>query len=96
MENHSGYPAVVLPAYSVLDLHASVVKGPLTLRAFARNVMDKRAYLQSGTYVDYFANPPTPVTDIQQPLATPDRRARIRLLVLAVCARMALGYRRIF
>ncbi len=61
VENHSGYPAVVLPAYSVLDLHASVVKGPLTLRAFARNVMDKRAYLQSGTYVDYFANPPTPV-----------------------------------
>jgi iron complex outermembrane receptor protein len=61
VENHSGYPAVILPAYSVLDLHVSVVKGPVTLRAFARNVMDKRVYLQSGTYVDYVANPPTPV-----------------------------------
>jgi iron complex outermembrane recepter protein len=59
--DHSGYPAVVLPAYSVLDLNARIVKGPLTFKAFARNVMDKRAYLQSGTYVDYMANLPTPV-----------------------------------
>ena len=61
VNSHSGYPAVVLPSYSVLDLNARIVKGPLTIRAFARNVMDKRAYLQSGTYVDYIANPPTPV-----------------------------------
>jgi outer membrane receptor protein involved in Fe transport len=38
----------------VLDLNASIAKGPLTLRAFARNVADKRAWLQS-----YFeAGPP--------------------------------------
>jgi iron complex outermembrane recepter protein len=61
--NHSGYgyPAVVLPAYSVLDVNANIVSGPLTVRAFARNVMNKRAYLQSGTAVDYVPNPPTPV-----------------------------------
>jgi outer membrane receptor protein involved in Fe transport len=45
----------------VLDLNARIAKGPLTLRAFARNVMDKRAYLQSGAGVDYAANPYTPV-----------------------------------
>jgi outer membrane receptor protein involved in Fe transport len=61
VNNHSGYPAVVLPSYSVLDLNARIVKGPLTLRAFARNVLDKRSNLQSGTAVDYNANPPTPV-----------------------------------
>jgi outer membrane receptor protein involved in Fe transport len=56
-----GYPAVVLPHYSVLDLTAGIAKGPLTLRAFARNVTDQRAYLQSVTIADYVANPPTPV-----------------------------------
>jgi len=56
------YPAVLIPSYSVLDLNARIVKGPLTMRAFARNVMDKRAYLESGTEVDYVANPPTPLT----------------------------------
>src|SRR3984893_16655977 len=61
LNSHSGYPAVVLPSYSVLDLNAGIMKGRLTFRAFARNVMDKRAYLQSGTGVDYIANPPTPV-----------------------------------
>ncbi len=61
VEDHSGYPAVVLPAYSVLDLNAGIMRGRLTFRAFARNVTDKRASLQSGTQVDYIANPPTPV-----------------------------------
>jgi iron complex outermembrane recepter protein len=36
-----------LPTYSVLDLNASIAKGPLTLRAFARNVTDQRAWLNS-------------------------------------------------
>ena len=62
VNDHTGYPAVVLPSYSVLDLNARIAKGPLTLKAFARNVMDKRAVLQSGTAVDYVANPPTPVS----------------------------------
>ena len=40
-----GAPAAFLPSYSVLDLNASIAKGPLTLRAFARNVTDQRAWL---------------------------------------------------
>ena len=39
-------PAAFLPSYSVLDLNASISKGALTLRAFARNVTDQRAWLQ--------------------------------------------------
>jgi iron complex outermembrane recepter protein len=49
----SGAPAALLPSYSVLDLNASIAKGALTLRAFARNVTDKRAWLQG-----YFAAGP--------------------------------------
>jgi iron complex outermembrane receptor protein len=43
-----GQPVGLLPSYSVLDLHASVTKGPLTLRAFARNVTDQRGRLNSS------------------------------------------------
>ena len=42
-----GAPAAFLPSYSVLDLNASIAKGPLTLRAFARNVTDQRAWLNA-------------------------------------------------
>jgi len=44
----SGAPAALLPSYSLLDLNASIVKGPLTLRAFARNVTDQRAWLNAA------------------------------------------------
>jgi iron complex outermembrane receptor protein len=42
-----GQPVAFLPSYSVLDLNASIAKGPLTLRAFARNITDQRGWLNS-------------------------------------------------
>ncbi len=50
-----GAPAAFLPSYYVLDLNASIAKGPLTLRAFARNVTDQRAWLNAG----FNSGPPT-------------------------------------
>ena len=52
-----GTPTIALPLYWVLDLHMGIAKGPLTLRAFARNLTDKRAWLQGG-----FLFPDTSVT----------------------------------
>jgi len=43
-----GAPVALLPSYSVLDLNASIAKGALTLRAFARNVTDRRAWVNSS------------------------------------------------
>ena len=43
----SGAPAALLPSYSLLDLNASMAKGPLTLKVFARNVTDQRAWLNA-------------------------------------------------
>jgi outer membrane receptor protein involved in Fe transport len=45
--SEGGAPAAWLPSYSLLDLNASIAKGPLTLRAFARNVTDQRAWLNA-------------------------------------------------
>ncbi len=41
--SQGGAPTLELPAYSLLDLNASVAKGPLALRVFARNLTDSRA-----------------------------------------------------
>jgi iron complex outermembrane recepter protein len=49
-----GAPVAFLPSYSVLDLNASVAKGPLTLRVFARNVTDQRGWVNSS-----FGGPPS-------------------------------------
>jgi iron complex outermembrane receptor protein len=43
-----GQPVGLLPSYSVLDVNASIARGPLTLRAFARNVTDQRGWLNSS------------------------------------------------
>jgi iron complex outermembrane receptor protein len=43
-----GTPTIELPSYAVLDLHMGITKGALTLRVFARNLTDKRAWLQGG------------------------------------------------
>jgi outer membrane receptor protein involved in Fe transport len=45
--SRGGYPAVLLPSYSVIDLNAQISRGPLTLRLFARNVADRRADLNA-------------------------------------------------
>ena len=50
--SRGGYPAVPLPAYSVIDLNAQVSRGPLTLRMFARNVADRRADLNAFAVPD--------------------------------------------
>jgi iron complex outermembrane recepter protein len=43
-----GQPVGLLPSYSVLDLNASIARGPLTLRVFARNVTDQRGWLNTS------------------------------------------------
>jgi hypothetical protein len=55
-----GYPAVILPGYSVIDVHGSVARGPFTARLFVRNLADKRAYLNGVPIVDVLT-PPNPV-----------------------------------
>jgi len=52
-----GAPAVQLPSYAVLDLNAGVAKGPLSVKLFARNLTDKRAFLQSEVIVDHAGAP---------------------------------------
>jgi iron complex outermembrane recepter protein len=42
-----GGPSYELPSYSVIDLNAAVAKGRLKLRAFVRNLTDRRASLQT-------------------------------------------------
>jgi len=55
-----GGPTMEMPSYSVLDLHASIARGPLMLRAFVRNFTDTRANLHSFVQGDP-ANPPASV-----------------------------------
>jgi iron complex outermembrane recepter protein len=50
-----GAPVGFLPSYSVLDLNASIGRGPLTMRAFARNVTDQRGWLNAS----FNSGPPT-------------------------------------
>ena len=47
-----GYPTTELPSYTVLNLNAAVARGPLSLKFFARNLADKRAYLNSDVIVN--------------------------------------------
>jgi outer membrane receptor for ferrienterochelin and colicin len=42
----------VLPSYTALDLAADVTRGSWTLRLFARNVTDRRAFIGGGLGVD--------------------------------------------
>jgi outer membrane receptor protein involved in Fe transport len=42
----------VLPSYTALDLSAGLVRGNWTVRLFARNVTDRRAYIGGGLAVD--------------------------------------------
>jgi outer membrane receptor protein involved in Fe transport len=52
-----GAPTVALPSYTALDLNAGAAKGPLSVRLFARNLGDKRAFLQSYVIVDHADTP---------------------------------------
>jgi len=51
-----GYPDVVLPGYSVIDVNGSVARGPFSARLFVRNLADKRAYLNGVPLVDVMSN----------------------------------------
>ena len=60
-------PTNELPAYTVVDLNASVARGPLTLRTFVRNLTDTRAKLTAIVQGDP-ANPPASLEErILQP-----------------------------
>jgi iron complex outermembrane recepter protein len=50
-------PTVELPSYTVLDLNAGAAKGPLSVKVFARNLTDRRAFLQSNVIVDHTDTP---------------------------------------
>ena len=50
--SHDGVPTAELPGYSLLDLNASIAKGPLALRAYARNLADIRASRHGHLSVD--------------------------------------------
>ncbi len=52
-----GYPTKELPSYTVLDLNAAIARGPLSLKFFARNLTDKRAYLNSNVIVNDYNTP---------------------------------------
>lgn len=52
-----GAPTIELPSYTVLDLNAGAAKGPLSLKLFARNLTDRRAFLQSNVIVDHTDTP---------------------------------------
>jgi len=55
-----GGPTMEMPAYSVVDLNASIERGPLLLRAFILNLTDTRANLHSFVQGDA-TNPPASV-----------------------------------
>jgi outer membrane receptor protein involved in Fe transport len=50
------FPAVVLPAYSVLDLFAEAARGRYRLHAFAKNVANTRAYLTGSVVGNDLSN----------------------------------------
>lgn len=62
-----GYPAMVLPGYSVIDVHGSVARGPFTARLFVRNLADKRAYLNGIPEIDINQNPVQILYKLVQP-----------------------------
>ena len=55
-----GGPTMEMASYSVIDLNASIARGPLLLRAFVRNLTDTRANLHSFVQGDP-VNPPASV-----------------------------------
>jgi len=63
----NGLPSMELPAFWALDLNASIARGPLTLRAFVRNLTDTRGKLNAFVQGDA-ANPPASIEErILQP-----------------------------
>jgi outer membrane receptor protein involved in Fe transport len=62
-----GYPTTELPSYTVLDLNAAIARGPLSLKFFARNLTDKRAYLNSEVIVNDYNTPVQMENYILQP-----------------------------
>ena len=56
-----------MPAYSVLDLNASIARGPLMLRAFARNLTDTRAKLHAFVQGDPISPPASLEARMLQP-----------------------------
>jgi outer membrane receptor protein involved in Fe transport len=57
VQSPAGYPTAALPSYTVLDLNAAIARGPLSLKFFARNLTDKRGYLNSTVIVNDYNTP---------------------------------------
>ena len=56
-----------LPAYSAIDLNASIARGPLALRAFVRNLTDTRGKLSAFVQGDSDSPPASIEERILQP-----------------------------
>jgi iron complex outermembrane receptor protein len=67
VQSPAGYPTAALPSYTVLDLNAAIARGPLSLKFFARNLTDKRAYLNSSVIVNDYNTPVQVVNYVLQP-----------------------------
>jgi len=62
-----GYPTSELPSYTVADLNAGVARGSVSLKLFARNLANKRAYLNSLVIVNDYNTPVQAENYILQP-----------------------------
>jgi iron complex outermembrane receptor protein len=62
-----GYPSAVLPSYTVLDLNAAVARGSLSVKFFARNLADKRVYLNSSVIANDYNTPVQVESYVLQP-----------------------------
>jgi outer membrane receptor protein involved in Fe transport len=57
-----GSPTMVIPSYAVINVNAQVSNGSVAFRLFARNLTDKRAYLNRLFFSDV-PNAPTQIVD---------------------------------
>ena len=62
-----GYPTTQLPSYTVIDLNAGVARGSMSLKFFARNLANKRAYLNSLVMVNDYNTPVQAENYVLQP-----------------------------
>ena len=57
----------MLPSYTVLDLNAAVARGSLSVKFFARNLADKRVYLNSSVIANDYNTPVQVESYVLQP-----------------------------
>jgi hypothetical protein len=62
-----GDPSVTMPSYAVTGINGHLFRGPLTLRFFARNLANKRAYPNRLAVLDVSSAPVQVVDKVLQP-----------------------------